>query len=430
MVIANCLNMAFAEQVGALRLLEEYNANSERLRERIIRSEELVETRDSEYGTVIKEEEERTSWEFRTDGDRVDVIWTRTHSDEEVLPEDLVKQRVIWSKKQWLKCLYGQVEAEIKAVGFLSEREEEKESFVGLAYSASCLDGVFYGDRKPIGQILEEAQSIRLRSEVESIKGADCYVIDADTPYGGYTIWIDPEHGYNIARAQMHKSDNDIFNGKPMREHNPAMKHKEGGRREPIGKLKEVSFSLDNVEFEKIGDVWVPVEGDFEHRINYGDKRIMIIRTHHKRTHVDLAPDFEAVNAFVPELPDGTRVFVEGMEGIKYRWQDGKPVVDLDEVLIQEIDSMTDSLLAERAFPETPAVAAPAAKSSYKPQASAKTPPKASEVPTVAEAKPEQTRAGALFRLVWLMLAAAIITFGGYILISRCKSSAGSDAKV
>ena len=59
-------------------------------------------------------------------------------------------------------------------------------------------------------------------------------------PSGKYTFWIDPAHGYNIAKGTTVQREGDIIAG-----------HKLQGERKS---------SYEVVRFEKIGDVWLPME--------------------------------------------------------------------------------------------------------------------------------------------------------------------------
>ena len=51
-----------------------------------------------------------------------------------------------------------------------------------------------------IDRFLRGCQSARVRPEIESIEGASCYVLEAETPNGRYTLLMDPNHGYNFAK--------------------------------------------------------------------------------------------------------------------------------------------------------------------------------------------------------------------------------------
>jgi hypothetical protein len=57
-----------------------------------------------------------------------------------------------------------------------------------------------------------------------------------------------------------------------------------------------------------------------------------------------LYPDFDALGAFKINLPNGTRVFVEESPGVRYVWQDGEIVPDVDTPTFEEIDKTVEEL--------------------------------------------------------------------------------------
>jgi hypothetical protein len=185
--------------------------------------------------------------------------------------------------------------------------------------------GIYLVDDEPVDTILRQADTISVRDESEQIGGSPCHVIDAVTRHGKYTVWIDPQHGYNIARSELRKGVGDLR------------------RQEPL-KNMTISFSLRNVRFEKVGDIWIPMEADYQktdtrERTQTFDGMFTESKWHHKRTKIVLNPDFEAMSAFVPDdIKDGTKVYVVGVPGIRYRWLNGELIPNIDEVVIDEID--------------------------------------------------------------------------------------------
>jgi hypothetical protein len=217
-----------------------------------------------------------------------------------------------------------------------------------VAYRGAPLMGIFFGDDKRIDRILQGADTISVRNEMEDVGGSGCYVIDAMTQYGKYTIWIDPQHGYNIAKAEVKKEGGDLAWGdKPVAwgEKQPPASQYIGGR--PPTAKKALSFSLENVRFEKVDNIWVPMEADYQYIKMYQENRAITVKRHHKRTRIDFDPDFEAIGAFVPDIPDGTRVFLDHAAGISYTWQNGKLVPDVDELVLEQLDSITDEVRSD-----------------------------------------------------------------------------------
>ena len=353
LIITICLNYAPAEQFTPLQLLQKYKINRAGLQTHITKSEQLSELRDTAYGD--KPKWSRTIYEFRTDGKRVDIIINRSFRlsspDSESLPKNTSHQRMIWDGHNWFSCTYGDFPGEPPAIGFISKKEEKKNSFIPLGYGGSSLDGTFFGDQQSVETILSQASDISLRPQMEAVNEVDCYVIKASTPYGKYDLWIDPQHGYNIARARVYKSGNDILNGKPISKYSKSKAEMRDLQRQYKGKLpggiEKFFFSLDIVEFQKIANVWVPTEGNYQHTIKYVDGRVKTEKRLHKRTHIDPTPDFEAISAFVPDIPDGARITLDDVPSISFEWREGKLVPNIDEDVEAQLDEMAEKLMAE-----------------------------------------------------------------------------------
>ena len=189
---------------------------------------------------------------------------------------------------------------------------------------ASSADGIAmgycFGDYIRVDSILRKADTISVRDKTEHISGSECYVIDAESKYGKHTLWIDPKHGYNLAKAEVRKRKGDLSQGRPI----------------PRGTL---SSSLENVRFEKVDGVWVPMEWDINQTTYWLDDYI-IGKSHNKRTAITLNPDHEALGSFVPDdIKNGAKGYIRQAPGIYYIWQDGKVVdengqkIDLEKIV-------------------------------------------------------------------------------------------------
>jgi hypothetical protein len=75
-----------------------------------------------------------------------------------------------------------------------------------------------------------------------------------------------------------------------------------------------------------------------------------------KMSNVVWNPDFESMGAFkMDKVPDGTKVayWANGLHktGVKFHWQGGRIVPNVDEEVIDEIDKMTEEIMAEGKAP-------------------------------------------------------------------------------
>lgn len=224
---------------------------------------------------------------------------------------------------------------------------EKKQPFTDSS-GGSRLDGSFYGDQKHVITILRSAQTLNLRENKEDINGVSCFVLDANTSHGDYTLWFDPEHGYNIAKAKIHKEGGDMYKGKPL---NSVPQNLSPKQLRTFPNAKDVSTTMDltveNIKFEKYGEVWIPVGSEYEkvHKFKSGVTRVAT--GSFTRTEVDLDPDFEAMGAFVPDFPDGTRVFYmdNSITGAKYEWRKGKIIPYIDDLIKEQLEAITDELV-------------------------------------------------------------------------------------
>jgi hypothetical protein len=179
----------------------------------------------------------------------------------------------------------------------------------------SYLVGYNMESDKRMDSILRKAENISVSSKMENVGGSDCYVIRAKTDQGMMSLWIDPAHGYNLAKVEARLSQGDLAFGYQL---------KRGESR--LTRLK-------NVRFKKVDGVWVPIEADVSQHRNYG-KGTVREDYHYKRTEFVLNPDHDALGSFGnpienpkndPELKNGTDIRRLG-DPNTYVWQDGKLV--------------------------------------------------------------------------------------------------------
>lgn len=171
--------------------------------------------------------------------------------------------------------------------------------------------------------ILKNAKQIAVLPKTEIIGGSVCYVVQANTAYGDYTVWLDSTHGYQPAKIKASRGSGDIVN---VAEHQP-----------PPDKIPESKQTLmiDNISFKKVQGVWVPVKGHVICNVKwpkhgfYYDNEINF-----EITEILLNPDHKVLDSFAdpmknpaldPELVNGTRVRV-GEERTRCVWRNGKLV--------------------------------------------------------------------------------------------------------
>jgi hypothetical protein len=257
------------------------------------------------------------------------------------IPEDKPQyQSFLWDGKDYFQYSKSPISTAMPhGIVKIDHSRKYAEKLVCRGYSGAALLGFSHGDDKRIDSVLRKADIIDVENELEQIAGSSCYVINATTPYGKYRVWLDPEHGYNIAKMEIKKETGDLMFGHSM-----------------SGKAK-FSGSLENIRFEKINEVWVPIEADIKisRTLSKGDFYQSI--SHHKRTEVTLNPDFESLGLFAPDdIENGAEVLVLDVTGISYTWQDGKLIPNIDEYVISQLDTMTNKIIRDKTGTQEPGV--------------------------------------------------------------------------
>lgn len=315
------LQVVAAQHPTAFELLDKYTETQDKLQSFILKFEDKTKSSNS-----IEKGKENTTYkngELRSDGDRVrhhSNLWGTWFRRADFLPEDKANYNsLLWDGKT--KFQYNKLPESTSSphgIAFITKSRNDLgiRTIYSRTYPGKTLMGYFWGSDERIDTILRKANKISVRNKTEKVGGSDCFVIDAVTRSGEYAVWIDPVHGYNIAKAEVWRKKGDLIYGDTM------------------GKEDKVLISLKNVRFEKIDGLWVPMEADrnfIRHMIGGNWTKH---NRHHKRTEFILNPDHDALGSFVPDdIENGARVHITGVEGINYTWQDRK-VVDQDGKVI------------------------------------------------------------------------------------------------
>lgn len=391
-------------------LLKKYAETQDKLKSFIVKSEDtLLRTfRRAPYQRL-----ERWHCDFRTDGERIHFranLWIDLASEDEVptsADEDQL-MHLLWDGKRYI--YYRTFKATGRKVAFINTDEERTRyrvpNEVCKAFDGGArLLGIIYGDSKRVDSILRQADSIFIRDEMEKVGSVTCYVVDASTKHGSYTLWFDPEHGYNIAKAYKQMGPNDLFFGRPFK----------GNTR-----YSSISFSMENVRFKQMGSIWIPVEADSLTTFNYPEGGAIVMKWRQKRTQFILNPDHEVLGSFVPMIEDGTRVYMN-KEGVRYEWQNGKPVASIDEAVTDQPDQMAEEIMTE-------GVVSHARPTVDKPETSR------DKSVTIADTKPEMqvdvtepqrdilTESRSLHMLVLILIGLLIIVVIAWLVFRRLKT--------
>lgn len=268
--------------------------------------------------------------EHRTDGkgNRSGVSYEWGHRSGEDLTED---------KARYFRNVYGDgfiyrlnkgLGQDVQP-GQLTYQDESSKDFetyrqAGGYYARSGTTGYFLGyfqTRARLDRVLKKALRISVRRTPARINGSLCYVVQASTRRGRFTVWLDSEHGYHPARIEGYVGPGDDI-GDPGSLHIIS-------RKEAITRR----YTVENVRFERVGGVWVPMEADAKTHIVLGyENGFSTSDVHFRRTKIVLNPDHDALQSFGdpteqphldPQLTDGTIVHGQGPKSI---WRSGRIV--------------------------------------------------------------------------------------------------------
>jgi hypothetical protein len=168
----------------------------------------------------------------------------------------------------------------------------------------------------------EAGPALRLREKMEPAGWvpSPCYVLEARTSRGRYTLWLDPAHGYQMAKAELRQSPGDLVG---------------------TNRLKGNVLSLvRRVRFEQVAGIWVPMEAEkfSQHDAAAGGGTS---EWHFKLTEFILNPDHERLRSFVPDdIREGAKVSYQATPDdhrlINGVWRKGQ-IVGADGSLIKDV---------------------------------------------------------------------------------------------
>src|SRR5206468_1091817 len=149
-------------------------------------------------------------------------------------------------------------------------------------------------------------------------------------------VWLDPQHGYNMARFERHASGHDLYFGKPLPRPNFT-----GG-----AAIVEGHVECETTRFEQVDGEWFPMEIKSQGWSRYENGQVSRGNAVIRRSNLQLAPDFEKLDAFTLHIPDGTLVSTDGARGVRMIWRGGKIVPKIDPATTRQIDAAIGSLRA------------------------------------------------------------------------------------
>ena len=329
------------EQPSALYLLRRYASTQDKLQSFRIVTETSIEGRSKKPPGTDQEHHTVRHSDLRYDGNRLSIRldrWFHTDSINEPLTKDSDSYnytRYLWDGKSSFS--YSKNRDNKLGVVIINKH---KNAFTIEKISEPIMMGVFPGDDERVDKVLRNAERLFVRDRMEKVRGSDCYVIKGHIKHGSYTLWINPAHGYNISKAEVEKGQGSLFLGKLL------------------GPGTSISSHLEVARYQQIDGMWVPMEGVETGGSKWPGGKYSEGTLHYKRTAVIPNPAHEVLGSFVlDEVPNGATVLVMGVPA-KYTWQDGELIPDIDKEAVDELDKITDELMAEKHGSDVNGVAA------------------------------------------------------------------------
>lgn len=308
----------------ALRLLRQYTANQQQLESWIltfqasqtfehVADEGKDETIHGQHSCVIRSDGERTFWRWHK--------WGGEKDPNEGVPKDGANYlSMLWDGQVYSSYRTGGNNP--KGVLVLDANPPATEvKALQCEHTAAPLMGYYLNTYQRIDEVLHQAGEIRLRARRERVNDVNCHVIEATTPHGDYTVWIDPLHGWNVAKVQilMQEAAKHIYQDGLIR--------------------GDAVFTLDVHRFEQIDEVWVAAEATWGHsRFQHG-RLLSRTTTHVTITDLTLNPDHESLRSFVrDDVKEEAWGWIVPFDHIKYTWRNGEFVPQYDERIVAWID--------------------------------------------------------------------------------------------
>jgi len=164
---------------------------------------------------------------------------------------------------------------------------------------------------------------------------AEATRIEGTTPWGRLAVWLD-------------RSDPRCF----VKAFFTADVRKLPGNSGSQPALQSYTFEVTVAVYKEIGRIPVAVEATRTDEVSEGSAPIRR-RYSVTRSDFQVSPDFDAMNAFRFELPEGTQVTVEGGAGVVYEWRDGRVVPCIPGEIEKQVTQIALELKSKRGIGES-----------------------------------------------------------------------------
>ncbi len=333
---------------------------------------------------------------FRLDGKRIDVIVDTHYSANAVSPDQIThRKRVIWDGLTYLERYHNLAAGDpgyIAGTGKLAPVPPIRQK----QWAAPWADGIVRGDYRTAAQVIADSGNATLAPEMEKIDGFDTYLVESRNEHGHYKLWVDPNNGFLARKIVVARDKGDIHWGKPLVD-------------------ETFHMQISGVEIKRIAGRCVVTRSTIR-ETGWRDGSIVQDYTYTvARDQIRWNPDFAKMGAFVMDgVPEGAVISHWDFPGIRYVWADGRPVVDADLPVVEQIDNV---IAAEKTRPPFPTnLTSDANHQGQSPRPQPNTPPQ--QLPVAAPSRDGPA-------LTWLLLGAAAAAAAVLALLLISQRAAG-----
>lgn len=310
----------------SFELLDKYAETQDKLQSFIVKGNSSADIHGSysspQHKPYSGRRKKYVSYEFRSDGNRFywcRQMWGNLRFAHKFVPKNKPHYKsVLWDGEiyyEYAKAPYIRSGPGTVEIDSGKDPASVKKAIPYIPYICAPMFGFF--DKERIDSVLSQAETISVRHKLQRVGRSNCYVIDAVAKSGRYSIWIDANHGYNIAKAEISRAENDMIDD------------------DRLPKGFTVLTSLRNVRFEKVRNILVPTEADVQQSKSLPNGDFSRVKTHYKRTEFILDPNHNTLGTFLPrDVEDGAKVMRLNNVRVKgHTWRDGQVVDEKGRVV-------------------------------------------------------------------------------------------------
>jgi rhodanese-related sulfurtransferase len=316
-------------------LLNRYSANQNKARSWIVQ----YEFRQGHYKDDRLQATQQESGRVHFDGERVLFRSHTTYSpkqpplpgEAEQTPLTTRDGILLWDGRQHVN--YSKSEGGGPGSASINPHERAREiQYVQRINNTGFLFGYLNNSFLRLDQILGQTRRGDAHVGRDVLAGTECVTIDADTAYGRYKVWLDPSHGYALAKVTVR------LDGK--------CRHLCLDRPLPADVQQSLGFQYSG--FRQFGDMWMSTKVESTLEIIYPADRDRY-DVAFQITEFTPNPEPNALGHFTVDfIPEGTNIAIFPAIQIQYTWRNGKPVPRYERGLVKCLDGVLDGIATAR----------------------------------------------------------------------------------